>query len=80
MAKNITDRQVKSLIKNGKTGRHAIGNGLYFRISNEGTGFWVVQSLAFSKLLKSSLCSSFVGRIKIQFCHQDASKYAEKMT
>ena len=49
MAKNITDRQVKSLIKNGKTGRHAIGNGLYFRISNEGTGFWVVRYIIHGK-------------------------------
>lgn len=43
MSKSMTDRQVKSLIKSGKAGRHAIGNGLYFRISNEGTGFWVVR-------------------------------------
>jgi len=49
MAKNITDRQVKSLIKNGKVGRHAIGNGLYFRISNEGTGFWVVRYVIHGK-------------------------------
>jgi len=43
MARNMTDRQIKLLIKSGKAGRHAIGNGLYFRISNEGTGFWVVR-------------------------------------
>ena len=49
MAKNMTDRQVKSLIKNGKTGRYAIGNGLYFRISNEGTGFWVVRYIIHGK-------------------------------
>lgn len=49
MAKNMTDRQIKSLIKNGTAGRYAIGNGLYFRISKEGTGFWVVRYVIHSK-------------------------------
>ncbi len=44
---NMTDRQIKSLLKNGKVGRH--GNGLYFRISNEGTGFWVVRYIIHGK-------------------------------
>ncbi len=43
MARFITDKQVKSLIKTGKPGRTSIGNGLYLRISDEGTGFWVVR-------------------------------------
>jgi integrase len=43
MASRFTDKQVKSLLKDAKPGRYAAGGGLYFRISEEGTGFWVVR-------------------------------------
>lgn len=43
MAGKFTDKQVKSLLKDGKPGRYAINNGLYFRISGEGSGFWVAR-------------------------------------
>lgn len=39
----MNDRQIKALIKEGKTGRHAVGNGLYLRITTEGTPVWVVR-------------------------------------
>ena len=39
----LNDKQVKSLLRKGEVGRYAAGNGLYLRISNEGTGFWAVR-------------------------------------
>jgi|GEM_PF-1346385 len=41
VAIKLNDKQVKSLLRKGEPGRHAAGSGLYLRISNEGTGFWV---------------------------------------
>ena len=43
MATNLNVKQLKSLITKAIPGRYSIGNGLYFRISNEGSGFWVVR-------------------------------------
>ncbi|MGI9284775.1 MAG: tyrosine-type recombinase/integrase [Pseudomonadales bacterium] len=37
------DKQIKALLRKGQPGRHAVGGGLYFRVSSEGTGFWVVR-------------------------------------
>lgn len=42
---SITNTKIKSLIKSGKPGRYSAGNGLYLRISDEGTGFWIVRYL-----------------------------------
>ena len=39
----MNNNQIKALLRLGETGRHSIGNGLYLRISKEGTGFWVVR-------------------------------------
>lgn len=49
MAQNFTDRHIKSLLKEGRAARHAVGNGLYFRLSQEGTGFWVVRYVMHGK-------------------------------
>ncbi len=38
-----TATSIKSLFKSGKVGKHSVGNSLYFRISDEGTGSWVVR-------------------------------------
>lgn len=43
MAARLNDKQVKSFLKKGTPGRYAAGNGLYFRVSNEGSGFWVIR-------------------------------------
>lgn len=43
MAGIFTDRQVKSLLKSDKVGKHAIGNGLYFRVNKEKAGFWIIR-------------------------------------
>ena len=43
MPQKLNDKQIKALLKKGDSGRFAIGNGLYFRISNVGTGFWVLR-------------------------------------
>jgi len=42
-------QQIKGLVKQAEPGRHAIGNGLYFRISKEGTGFWAVRYTILNK-------------------------------
>ena len=39
----MNDRQVKSLLKAGEVGKYSIGNGLYFRISKEKTGFFIFR-------------------------------------
>ena len=39
----MNDAQVKAKIKSKATGRYSIGQGLYLRISAEGTGFWVLR-------------------------------------
>lgn len=43
MAAKLNDKQVKSLLRKSESGRFAAGKGLYFRVSNEGTGFWVCR-------------------------------------
>lgn len=45
MNKKITDRQLKSWLRSGVASRNAIGNGLYFRVSAEGSGTWVFRYL-----------------------------------
>jgi len=39
----MNSQQIKSLIKAGKPGRYSAGNGLYLRISAEGTPLWAVR-------------------------------------
>lgn len=39
----MNDAQLKSLVKKGKPCRVAVGNGLYFRISAQGTPFWIFR-------------------------------------
>ena len=43
MAAKLNDKQIKSLLRKAEPGRFAAGNGLTFRVTNEGTGFWVVR-------------------------------------
>lgn len=43
MAAKLNDKQVKALLRKRVPGRYAAGGGLYFRVSNEGTGFWLVR-------------------------------------
>jgi integrase len=38
-----TDKQIKALLKAGKPVKKACGNGLYFRVSKEVTGFWLYK-------------------------------------
>lgn len=49
MAVKLNDKQVKSVLRRAEPGRFAAGNGLYFRVSNEGSGFWVVRYTANGK-------------------------------
>ena len=39
----MNDAQLKSLVKKGEPCRVAVGNGLYFRITDQGTPFWVFR-------------------------------------
>lgn len=43
MAAKLNDKQVKAALRKGEPGRFAAGNGLYFRVTKEGNGFWVVR-------------------------------------
>lgn len=38
-----TDQQIRSLLKAAKPLKKAVGDGVYFRVSKEGTGFWVFK-------------------------------------
>lgn len=40
---HLNDQRVRGLIKQRRVGRHAAGNGLYLRVTTEGTGFWVFR-------------------------------------
>lgn len=52
---SLNDKQVKALLKKGTPGRFAVGGGLYFRVSQEGTGFWVVRYMIHGKRREHSL-------------------------
>lgn len=39
----MNDSQIKSKLKEGKTAKYNVDRGLYFRVSKEGTGFWVLR-------------------------------------
>lgn len=43
MGTKLNDKQLKALLRQAAPGRSAAGNGLYFRVSEEGTGFWIVR-------------------------------------
>lgn len=58
MAKNFNTQQIKSLVKNGKIGYHAIGDGLYIRLSKERTAFWVVR-YTINKKRREISCGTF---------------------
>lgn len=49
MKANFTDKKAKAKLKEGNPGRFAVGNGLYFRVSAESSGFWVMRYTAFGK-------------------------------
>ena len=39
----MNDAQIKAKLKSKLTGRYSVGQGLYFRVSNEGTGSWALR-------------------------------------
>ena len=39
----MNDAQLKSKLKEGKVGKFAVDRGLYFRVTKEGTAFWIVR-------------------------------------
>jgi len=39
----MNDLQIKKLLKEGKPVKKQVERGLYFRVSNEGTGFWILR-------------------------------------
>jgi len=43
MAMKLNDKQIKSMLRKKDSGYHAAGQGLYFRVSKEGTGFWILR-------------------------------------
>lgn len=55
MVEIITVQKIKSFIKNKTVGKHAIGNGLYIRISDEGSGFFTVRYSIYKKRKEMTL-------------------------
>lgn len=39
----MNDAQLKAKLKSGQLGKFTIDRGLYFRISDEGNGFWMLR-------------------------------------
>ncbi|KKE85653.1 Arm DNA-binding domain-containing protein [Pseudoalteromonas luteoviolacea] len=55
MTVNITVQKIKSLIKNQAVGKYAVGNGLYFRVSAEGSVFFIVRYMSHGKRKEMTL-------------------------
>ena len=55
MVAKATAQNIKSMLKSNKPGYYAVGNGLYFRISKERTGFWVIRYTMHGKRREISL-------------------------
>ena len=55
----LNDRQIKSLLRNGKPGRYADGGGLYLRVTTSGTGFWTVRYTSFGKRKEITLTGAY---------------------
>lgn len=55
MKGKITAQKIKSMFKYYDPGYYAVGNGLYFRISEERSGFWVVRYSFYKKRREISL-------------------------
>lgn len=45
----MNDAQLKSKLKEGRVGKFSVDRGLYFRITKEGTAFWIVRYSVNSK-------------------------------
>lgn len=45
----MNDAQIKAKLKAAVAGKFCIERGLYFRVSNEGTGFWILRYTAANK-------------------------------
>ncbi len=43
----MNDKQIKSLLRKESTGRYSAGNGLYLRVSESGTKFWILRYTAY---------------------------------
>ena len=49
MAFNLNDQRIRSLLRQGKSGKFADGGGLYFRITAGGSGVWIVRYVSHGK-------------------------------
>ncbi len=88
MTVKINVAQIKSLLSKKEAGRHAVGNGLYFRVSHEGTGFWVVRysihgkrrEITIGKYPQTSLAEavSNAAEIKLNIIKNNTDPLAEK--
>ncbi|HCH1566053.1 TPA: site-specific integrase [Vibrio parahaemolyticus] len=73
MAAKLNDKQLRSLVKNGKVGKHSLGHGLYLRISAEGTPFWVVRYSIHGKRREIS-----IGKYGLQYGEMKLAQALEK--
>lgn len=55
MTVKMTDSKIRSLLKNKEAGHHAIGDGLYLRVTPKGSGLWVVRYLINNKRREISI-------------------------
>jgi hypothetical protein len=49
MAIKFNDRQIKALIRERVAAKYSVGGGLYLRVSEEGTAFWLLRYTIFGK-------------------------------
>jgi hypothetical protein len=59
MAGKTTTQNIKSMLKNNQPGYYPVGNSLYFRISKERTGFWVVR-IPCTENAEKSACGNMI--------------------
>lgn len=84
----ITVQKIKSLIKNKAVGKYAIGNGLYIRISDEGSAFFTIRytihkkrkEMTLGKFPELSLADAKfkAAQIKVDLKNENIDPLAEK--
>ncbi|WP_448566024.1 tyrosine-type recombinase/integrase [Thalassotalea ganghwensis] len=84
----ITVQKIKSLIKNKTIGKYAIGNGLYIRISDEGSAFFTIRytvhkkrkEMTLGKFPELSLADAKfkAAKIKVDIKNENIDPLAEK--
>jgi hypothetical protein len=78
MKENFNNQKIKSLIKEGRPAKHAVGNGLYLRITKEQAGFWIVRYSINNKRREMALGQFPVTTLAIATSNSDRRSCTDK--